>query len=68
MFVYTISDIIDVVVLLIIVSVFIVFSVNRLVKQYLCKHENYYETMSCDAVCYKCGKNLGFIGNIRDRK
>lgn len=29
-----------------------------------CKHESFYETMACDAVCVNCGKNLGFIGNL----
>lgn len=65
MFVYTIGDIIDVVILCIITFTFLLFFINRQVKQYLCKHENYFETSACDAVCYKCGKNLGFIGNLR---
>jgi hypothetical protein len=29
-----------------------------------CKHEHYYETGACDAVCSDCGKNLGFIGSL----
>jgi hypothetical protein len=38
-------------------------------KQFLCRHDQgVTETMSCDAVCKKCGKNLGFIGKRRDRE
>ena len=33
-----------------------------------CKHEVYYETMACDAICTNCGKNLGFIGTAREDK
>lgn len=35
------------------------------IKQSRCKHENYYETRACDAICKECGKNLGFIGTVR---
>ena len=51
-------------VLLLVVAIF----VKERMKQYKCPHENYYETMSCDAICSNCGKNLGFIGNVRDKK
>lgn len=30
-----------------------------------CKHTSYHETSGCDAICNKCGKNLGFIGKLR---
>lgn len=49
-----------------IVSVFSL--VSLLVKQARCKHEKYHETMACDAICTSCGKNLGFIGTIRDKQ
>lgn len=29
-----------------------------------CRHDSFYETMSCDAICMDCGKNLGFIGDL----
>lgn len=39
----------------------------ELIKQALCKHHSgIRETMACDAVCRKCGKNLGFIGTWRE--
>ncbi len=34
-----------------------------------CKHDGGVdETMACDAICRKCGKNLGFIGSWRERQ
>jgi hypothetical protein len=33
-----------------------------------CLHKSFYETMACDAVCSHCGKNLGFIGKVRDQR
>lgn len=40
----------------------------RWIKQALCKHVDYWENRSCDAVCTRCGKNLGFIAEVRRRK
>lgn len=41
----------------------------ELIRQALCKHEGpVRETMACDAICQRCGKNLGFIGAWRDCK
>lgn len=36
-------------------------------KQARCSHENYRETMSCQAICKSCNKNLGFIGRVREK-
>ncbi len=38
------------------------------VKQYHCKHphEQSYETTKCDVRCRQCGKNLGFIGSLKE--
>lgn len=38
------------------------------IKQAFCVHNDYYEDRACDAVCRKCGKNLGFIGNVRKQR
>ncbi len=36
-------------------------------RQARCRHEgDIYETQACDAVCRRCGKNLGFIGQWRN--
>jgi len=47
--------------------IFVVFCLLApgLIKQLRCKHEEYRETPACDAICKKCGKNLGFIGSLR---
>jgi hypothetical protein len=37
------------------------------VTEIFCKHEKYYENGQCHGVCRKCGKDLGFIGTLRDR-
>ncbi len=44
------------------------FSIPRIIRQRRCKHERFYETRSCDAVCTDCGKNLGFIGTVRENR
>ena len=47
------------------------FSAERILRwlqQRRCDHEKYFETMACEAVCTKCGKNLGFIGTVREER
>lgn len=35
-------------------------------EQRKCRHDSgVIETQACDAICKKCGKNLGFIGEWR---
>jgi hypothetical protein len=65
MFIYTIGDILTGVVVFGVGGLYLVFYVLTSIKQSKCKHERFYETSACDAVCTDCGKNLGFIGNIR---
>ena len=38
------------------------------VRQARCEHQRFRETMACDAICNDCGKNLGFIGAVRDQR
>jgi len=41
-------------------------NVPRLARQKRCRHDGEIdETSTCDAICRKCGKNLGFIGKFR---
>lgn len=68
MFIYTMGDIVGTIFLGIMLIILAVTSLNRAVKQYLCKHERYWENGSCDAICYKCGKNLGFIGSVNSER
>lgn len=37
-------------------------------KEHRCKHEEFFETSACDAICKKCSKNLGFIGTLREKR
>jgi hypothetical protein len=64
MFIYTIGDIIGAAILVAIIGMVI----SKRIKQHYCKHEKYYETMACNAVCVKCGKNLGFIGSVKKER
>ncbi len=38
------------------------------IRRMRCQHERFRETMACDAICIDCGKNLGFIGTVRDER
>jgi hypothetical protein len=46
----------------------LMISAPRWIKQQRCQHQHYRETSACDAICNDCGKNLGFIGRIRDAR
>ena len=64
MFIYTIVDVFSV----IIISLIVIWEVTRRITEARCKHDGgVNETSACDAICRKCGKNLGFIGNWRDK-
>lgn len=66
-FVITLHDIINVIVLTVIISIFLIVFGIKWIDQKLCKHNGgVSENSSCDAICKKCGKNLGFIGNIQN--
>ena len=43
-------------------------SLKEAVKQRFCKHERYFENGRCYAICRGCGKNLGFIGTVRENE
>jgi lysylphosphatidylglycerol synthetase-like protein (DUF2156 family) len=68
MFIWNISDAIGVVVVAIIVLIVMFVSITELIRQARCKHDGgVNETQACDAICRKCGKNLGFIGTWREK-
>jgi hypothetical protein len=54
--------------IIIVGALWFLFSAPRMIRQARCAHLHYRETGSCDAICNDCGKNLGFIGRIRDLK
>lgn len=69
MFIYTISDILALLVIVLTIATIIVVSVVQWFKESRCKHDGgYNETQKCDAICRQCGKNLGFIGKLRAKK
>lgn len=49
-----------------VLMVIFLISVPSAVRQSRCKHERFRETSACDAICCNCGKNLGFIGAVRE--
>ncbi len=67
--VITLSDWIAII-LITIASVFgLCISLFTWMHERKCKHDSgVRETSSRDAICRSCGKNLGFIGNIRKEK
>jgi hypothetical protein len=45
-----------------------VIIIRPLIQQSRCPHdEGIHETQACDAICNKCGANLGFIGTWREQ-
>lgn len=39
--------------------------IKALLKEWLCDHSDYFENGSCQAICSKCRKDLGFIGTVK---
>lgn len=67
-FVWTVGDVIGAVIFFSIVAVGIFAWLGITIRQRICQHDSgIYETRSCDAICCKCGKNLGFIGDWRKK-
>ena len=72
MFIWTIGDVIGVAILGLAVvgylALFVCFEIPRMFKQWRCKHDrSVQETMSCQAICNDCNKDLGFIGLWREK-
>lgn len=65
MFIWTIGDAVGLAVLIVIVLAGFVVTAIGATRAALCKHMNYRENRSCNAICNNCGKNLGFIGSVR---
>ena len=64
-FVFTLSDVIGLVAFLLVLLIVIGLTAITGFTRLRCKHDKgIIETQSCDAICRKCGKNLGFIGNV----
>lgn len=68
-FVLTLGDVLGIATAIVVVLVLLAASGMKWWRERQCKHnEGVSETMACDAICRKCGKNLGFIGSIREQK
>ena len=59
---------VELIIIAIIILIIVCCFIPGAVKRWKCKHENYIENGSCDAICRNCGKNLGFIGTLRHNK
>lgn len=69
MFIWTISDVINVTLFVLFVLAVAAFYLRIWWRQWRCKHDGRInETSACDAICAKCGKNLGFIGAWREAR
>ena len=68
-FVITFGDIFGLIALAIFLLVVGCVYIKQTWEQSRCKHDGgVNETMACQAICRKCGKNLGFIGKWREAK
>lgn len=50
---------------LLVLGILMALILHEWLKQWRCKHENFWENRSCDAICHGCRKNLGFILTVR---
>ncbi len=65
-FVWTFSDVVGLFSVAVVTVVWLAVLLKQWAAKALCKHDDgVNENMACDAICRKCGKNLGFIGNWR---
>lgn len=68
MFIYDLETIVGVFLIVVMGVWYLSIVIKEKLKQRRCTHERYSETSSCDAICHSCGKNLGFIGNLRKQR
>ena len=69
MFVWTISDAIGAIVLIVALTLTGLLKLLEWLGQSSCKHDGgINETQACEAICRKCSKNLGFIGTWREKQ
>ncbi len=68
MFIWTINDAIGVALFFLFVIASAIFFCVQALRQRWCKHSQFFETRACDAICSRCGKNLGFIGTVREQR
>lgn len=65
-FVLTLSDVLELALGFFVICAAGVVGMSVWLRQSRCKHDGgVNETQACDAICKKCGKNLGFIGKLK---
>ena len=69
MLIVTLSEVLGILVILFMIVVYGSMLTAEWWRQKCCDHdEGVHETRSCDAICSKCGKNLGFIGSEKNKQ
>lgn len=67
-FVITFGDVFGLIALAVFFVIVGYFCTKNAWKKLRCSHDGgVNETMACDAICKKCGKNLGFIDKLKDK-
>ena len=67
-FVWTVSDVFGLILCVVIAVTLIPIYLWNWIKTLRCQHPSVIETQACDAICTKCGANLGFISAWRNKK
>lgn len=69
MLIVTLGEAFTVIILVIFLIAWTGATIMDSIKQWMCPHDGgVNETRACDAICRKCGKNLGFIGTEENKK
>lgn len=68
-FVWTVTGVLTVALYAAMSLAMLVYVLTRVVRAWLCKHDRgVWHTPACNAVCNKCGVNLGSIDTWRQRE
>ena len=68
MIVVTASEILAGSILLLAFAALAIVQARTTWKQWRCKHAEFHENGQCHAICRACGKDLGFIGRVREER
>jgi hypothetical protein len=65
---FTPHDVVEGVLLVVVLVPIAFYGARDAWRKSRCRHDQgINETQACDAICRRCGKNLGFIGSWRNR-
>ena len=68
MLVITLSEVFSLVLLGLVLLFVAGSAIKESIIQSRCQHEDVRENMACHAICWKCNKDLGFIGTWRKKQ